>query len=512
MPPPDPSTRAEYAAVPVEPMPEAAGKALGLGFFAVLVAIVLVVAGGGYLVYDKLNGPKTATIKAIVYPKTWDSRILPFVTIAEKERGLAFKHPVAVKFLSAKAFEKTVSTEAKSLNKSQKKEIEQTDALFRAFGLIDGSTNLFEATNSAQGSGILAYYSFEDKAITIRGSELTLAMHATLVHELTHVLQDQWYDIGNRLDALQKKESQGAASTAYEALDAIVEGDAERTADLYRSSLNAKQLRVLTKAENADQKGAQKALTKLPSIVVATMGAPYALGQALTEAVAVGGNEAVNKLLENPPTSDAVLLNPLSAIGTAPTATNVAVPKTLAGEKKFNSGQIGSVVTYLMLAQRLPLTVALAAADGWNGDGELSFYRGSTACGRVAFATTDQAAQRRLLAALHSWSAKGKGSPAKVSTAGSLIVMESCDPGKATKLTKDVGNDALQLVATRSFLAVTIMKQGVPAAAAQCVSQALVQDYTEAQLVDPNLGAHDPSIAAHIRTLALACVRQTSTA
>ena len=45
------------------------------------------------------------------YPKAWDSRILPYTKIAEKQRGLLFKHPVAVRFLPPEEFEKTVTTD-----------------------------------------------------------------------------------------------------------------------------------------------------------------------------------------------------------------------------------------------------------------------------------------------------------------------------------------------------------------------------------------------------------------
>lgn len=39
----------------------------------------------------------------------------------------------------------------------------------RAFGLITGDVDLFAAISEFSGAGTLAYYSFEDERITIRG-------------------------------------------------------------------------------------------------------------------------------------------------------------------------------------------------------------------------------------------------------------------------------------------------------------------------------------------------------
>ncbi len=65
-----------------------------------MVLLLVVVAGvAGVLLHH--SGPS--------YPKQWDSRILPIVRFDEKERGLTFKHPVQVLFMTPAAFDKTVT-------------------------------------------------------------------------------------------------------------------------------------------------------------------------------------------------------------------------------------------------------------------------------------------------------------------------------------------------------------------------------------------------------------------
>ena len=73
------------------------------------------------------------------------------------------------------------------------RDIRRYTSLLRALGLVTGKVDLLGATNEANGAGTLAYYSFEDKQITIRGQRLTPAVRSTLVHELTHALQDQHF-------------------------------------------------------------------------------------------------------------------------------------------------------------------------------------------------------------------------------------------------------------------------------------------------------------------------------
>ncbi len=54
-----------------------------------------------------------------------------------------------------------------------------------------------------------------------------------LVHELTHALQDQNFDLGKRFDELDKADDANS-SAASSGFDALVEGDARRIEDKWR--------------------------------------------------------------------------------------------------------------------------------------------------------------------------------------------------------------------------------------------------------------------------------------
>ena len=177
----------------------------------VLGLVLLMVVGGGLVAWallhqesDEQAGPS--------YPKTWDPRIAPYVKAVEKQRGLTFLHPVAVRFLSGAAFEKEVTQDEEKLDDKDREEIRQFTGLMRAIGLIAGDVDLFAAFNQAHGSGTLAFYSFEDQRITVRGTELVPGARATLVHELTHALEDQRFGLGKRYDELRKSKADSAAT------------------------------------------------------------------------------------------------------------------------------------------------------------------------------------------------------------------------------------------------------------------------------------------------------------
>ncbi|MCW2840616.1 MAG: hypothetical protein JWR55_2099, partial [Aeromicrobium sp.] len=183
----------------------------------------------------------------------------------------------------------------------------------------------------------------------------------------------------------------------------------------------------------------------------------------------------------------------------------VDIPATEAGEKKIDSGQIGALATYLMLAERIPLHEALAAADAWAGDAFVAFTRDDVVCARVHYATVTTPAAVELVTAFEEWIAAVPGSTATIERRGNRLAFESCDPGEGTELTKDASTDALTFVATRGYLSSTLLRSGAPAPTARCFGQRVVDEYSVEQLQDPEFGADDPAVGARIRELVQGC-------
>src|SRR5262249_29295993 len=89
----------------------------------VVVLVVALAAGGTYWKFGRSSGPS--------YPKAWDPRVANLVSFVEQSRGLTFKHPVKVEFLSEAAFKKKVSTSPDSLSKKDRQDLENSVAFLR---------------------------------------------------------------------------------------------------------------------------------------------------------------------------------------------------------------------------------------------------------------------------------------------------------------------------------------------------------------------------------------------
>ncbi len=449
--------------------------------------------------------PRT-TAAAQSFPDRWDDRVAPLARIAEKERGLIFRHPVEVRFLPPAEFEKTVRSDKAELTKKERVEIDHFAGLMRAFGLLTGDVDLFDAFNDVTTAGTLAYYSFEDKAITVRGEKLTPAVRSTLVHELTHVLQDQHFAIGDRVQKLRKKSERGATTSEASVLDAIIEGDAERVSTSYRASLDAKQRKALDASEQGENAQARRRVKHVPEVIVTLISSPYALGEGLVQAVAAkGGNTAVDALFRDAPTHETSLLDPFQVLAGDLAVTKVEAPKVGGGEKEFDSGEFGVLTWYLMLAERLPLLDALAAADGWGGDAYVAFERDGLSCARMSYAGRTPQDTTRMYAALRRWVGAAPGTTATVSRGGDVVRVESCDPGKAAGPGKDVSQRAVGLLTVRTSLGVAIMRSGAPEKSARCLAGRLVQTFPMSRLIDPKFGSGDPAVVARVRRLAAGC-------
>ncbi len=455
--------------------PPGPGQSSDIPLWVVVVAAVVALALAGTLVFVLLrpdhSSPAAAPEAAPSYPAHWDRRIAPYAKIAAHERGLDFLHAVPVRFLSPAKFAKTLTTDDQDLSNDDRVQLRHATAQLRALGLIAGDVNLLDATNDFKSGAVDAYYSFKDQRITVRGHRVTPAVKETLVHELTHVLQDQHFHVGDRVRTLQKQSKHGPESTAGSVLDAIIEGDATRVQHLYAASLGPRQRRALAASEQREIAGANRQTSKVPQVVMAMMTAPYTLGEGLVQTVAEsGGNEAVDRLFRHPPTHESALLDPFRVLAGRTGATRVAVPKLQSGDKRFESGELGVLTWYVTLAQRLPLPQALAAADGWGGDAYVGYQHDGTTCLRAALTGRTAADTARLYSALQGWRAAGASSAATVSRDGDLIRFQSCDPGDAADVGNDDAQDAVTLAAVRAGLGIGAVRSGVPQAAAHCLA------------------------------------------
>ena len=477
---------------------EPEGDSVPLWVFGLLVVLLLV--GGAVAANELLKLRKDDA--GTSYPKEWDERVMPYVKIAEKQRGLSFFHPIEVEFLSEADFKEEVTSKEEDLTDEDREEIEQATGMLRAIGLIEGDVDLFKEVNELQGSSVIGLYSFEDERIRIRGKKLDPAVRSTLVHELVHALQDQHFDIGKHKEELDEDDESTSSETAY---DALIEGDASRVETAYRESLNKKQRAALDKAQAKSSRDSSQQTADVPEIFKTLLGAPYALGEGMLRlAIQLDGNDSVDRLFRNPPSTEEHLLDPWTLIEDDQDAVKVGEPKLDKGDDEFDSGDFGALGWYVVLAERLPLVDALDAVDGWGGDSYVAFERDDVSCVRANYRGDSKRELAEMDSALRKWVDAVPGGPASVQLDGNQLMFESCDPGKATGVGKDASRDAIQLALTRTYAALNIIKGGAPEELGRCVANRLVHDFAWRDLTDPSFGS-SASAQAKIRQIATNC-------
>ena len=232
---------------------------------ATAIVVVLVLGAAAFLVFGGDDGPS--------HPKAWDPRIADLVRFVEHERDLTFAHPVAVEFLPDAEFRKRV-TAHDELTAKDRARLETSEASLRAVGLISGDVDLVKMNDELVGDGVVGLYDFDDQHILVRGDQLDDERRATLVHELTHVLQDQKFHI-SRHDT--------KTSGERDAYQAVVEADAEKVKQAWHDSLPAGARQKLDEAEAATNNQAD--FSGVPQVFVELMGFPYAFGPGFVDAI-----------------------------------------------------------------------------------------------------------------------------------------------------------------------------------------------------------------------------------
>ena len=422
------------------------------------------------------------------HPSKWDPRVQKYVDFVEKRRELTFKHPVYVDFLSDAAFEKQVTADRDELSDDDLKQLDEYAGMMRALGLVEGDVDLFDKQNELQGTGIIGFYSYQDERLRIRGTEITPAVESTIVHELTHALQDQNFDLGQRFTELDKADDAGA-SAASEGFHALVEGDARRIEGLWRNHLSDEDRAALDKEQKKGQQGFEKDAKDVPEAMVTMLAAPYELGQALLDvAVQQGGDVAVDDLFRSPPRTEEQQLDPWTLVADHQGLLSVPAPRLPAGTKSFDDGAFGSVGWLLVLSERLSTPQALTAVDGWGGDTYAAYQEDGVSCVTIDYRgdTPEDLAQMR--SALQRWVARGPKGSAEVTKEDQTLVFHSCDPGKdAAKVASGSSKDALGLAITRTYLSLQLVKAGLDVEVARCGADRLVREFTPAQLNGPHI-------------------------
>ena len=435
------------------------------------------------------------------HPSAWDPKVADLVHFVEQDRGLTYKHPVYVDFLSDAEFRKQVTSSDSELSANDRKQLETTTGMLRALGLIDGNVDLFKAVNQLNGEGILAFYDPATQRVRVRGTDMTVNLRGTLVHELTHALQDQYFDL--------QRDGKFATDAQNDTYRPVFEGDAQHVEHDWVAQLSEADQATYTQGQQDQASGTD--LSGVPDALVQFFAAPYNFGGPFVDVlVASSGERAVDSALREPPKSEAELLDPFRYLA-GETPKDVPTPKLAAGEHKTEDGAFGAIALYLVLAQRMDPGQALAATDNWGGDAYVNYTKAGKGCVRADFTGKDGDATTALAATLGDWAKTLPSGAATVVRQGDLIRLDSCDPGAgaAKSATGDLST-AVGVAVTRTALAQTFLDQRMTPAEAQCTARHFLAAFSGPQLKSFVTAQSEeelpPSVAAKAQAAAQACL------
>ena len=396
--------------------------------------------------------------------KAWDARVLPLISFVEQERGLRFEHPVPVEFLADKDFEREVRG-ADTSTADDKKELEDYAGRLRALGLLQGKVDLSAAYSDLVGAAVVGLYQPEKKRVLVRGTDLTPYVRGTLAHELTHVLQDQHFDLQKLQD-----DAPGGDTTA---VTALIEGDAVRVEEAYRDQLSTSDQAAYAHEEASTGTQARDRTDDLPKVLTDGLGFPYVFGPVLLDALlGEGGNTAVDRAFKHPPTSEAQVLDPVShPVTTDP----VDVPEPVlpsGAERVGDPGPFGQVFLLEVLGTRLSYDEASAAVAGWTGDSSIGYRLGGKVCNAADVRVATDADAAVLSSAVRRWSAPIPG--AQVTVSGTTVAIRTCDP--AVGLPAPRTPSAYDVLVVRTQVLHEVTSSGASYRVGRCVADAVVAD------------------------------------
>lgn len=384
-----------------------------------LVAVAMMIGfflfprdGGDDVATPEPDAPPLATTTAdepvepppdLIDPAELDALLAELQPVVEEERGLEFREPIDVELLDDETYIERARADFDEDIAEDPEGLQNSAAALGALGLWPEDLDPVEVLGEYLSVGSLGYYDPESGEMVVRGAADTPNLRITLVHELTHALDDQHFE-------LDRPELDDRPDEAGLGFSAVVEGSASLVEAAYTVSLTDEE-----RAEaEAEQRGYSDGidLTAFPPILLAQQQFVYVTGGAFVEAIhAAGGNAAVDRALEDPPTTSEQILEPdewpeREAV--------VEVPAPDAD---------GEVVEEATAGQFLIHALATLSEDEptpeWDGDNSVLWRDGGQDCIRMAIAGDVDA----LETGLTPWADQAG---ADLVVDGDLLVVTSC--------------------------------------------------------------------------------------
>lgn len=313
----------------------------------------------------------------------------------EAQRGLEFIEEVDVSVIGDDEFEELLLEDFEE----DVGDLEILQRLLAALGLLEPGADVVDGMVDLLGAGVLGFYDTEQERLVVRGTELTPLVRMTLVHELVHALDDQWFE-------LYRPEYVDRDDEISFGFVSVVEGSAQVVEQAWMDSLSSDEMQELMTEQAQMVMGMD--LDGVPWVLVELIAAPYEAGLAFAqELISVGGWELIDEAFEEPPTTSSQVLHPDRYLSDMEA---VEVEPPPAEGEVFDEGAFGEMSLRLVLESAVSPSDATTAASGWRGDAMVAWEDDEgTDCVRVDTETSNPVDRDQLASALEDY-AEGRPS------------------------------------------------------------------------------------------------------
>ena len=257
--------------------------------------------------------------------------------------------------------------------------LERLSVAYAKLGLIEPELNLRETILALYGEQLAALYDQKKKKLySIEGLPFSKEFHKVLmVHELTHALQDQNFDITKLPLEIENNDDRAMAALS------LLEGDATLAFTQYTAEGVQLGLRDIM----ATVSMGQKELFDAPYVIRKNLLFPYSEGSKFVVRLhRKGGWEAVNAVYKDPPQSTEQILHPEKYLDARDNPVEISLPdlSSLAGRKweLLEENVMGELNTAVLFTEFLGSIRSIKPSKGWGGD-RFRVYRAQGATGTL---------------------------------------------------------------------------------------------------------------------------------
>jgi hypothetical protein len=325
-------------------------------------------------------------------------------------RGLEPKAPIQKGVKSREEIFKYINERVSA--EYDENELRSEGKLLQKLGLIPASLDYMAFTRKLLSEQVGGYYDPDQKTFFIAGWLPVAEQKPVMVHELTHALQDQYFDL-NKIMNEDRAHNNDDMALAHQAL---MEGDAMATMINYllepagRNFAQLPDLVFVMRSQFSSMNSQYAVFSSAPLFMKESLLFPYGYGAAfLQKAWAKTPSwEAINKIYSDLPASTEQVMHPEKYLTDrdAPKAVKIENPAALLGDgwKVRYRNVLGEFSLGLLLRLHLDEEPGRKAATGWGGDEAMLLENGSGgegACVATVWDSPDDA--DRFFSAMGQW-------------------------------------------------------------------------------------------------------------